>query len=339
MAIAQPGLIVAEYGQDLTTTITLSTYTSISGWTVSDIIRAYDGGPVLATGTATPTDTGTVASWSIAWTAAMLTQEPGAYVHEFLRTNTGFVFPIIDPSGFLIRPSAASAFPTLTNLSEYLAHAMPDATISDSQAKQVIMLLAAAEARVKHYTGRDFVYRALATEYYDGNGTNRIRLRRTPVVPSSVVIYADYGGYYGQAATPFDSTNTVLTLGTDYTIAPDSRFGDSLNHSGIVGRIGTVWPMRKVRKPGYLSSQFEGVSGSIKVTYSGGFQLIPYDLKLAVWDIATMYRVGSTWGQIANSESGEGYSRSLGGGGQTSDLPMHVKAILDQYRDGGSYFG
>jgi hypothetical protein len=340
MALAQPGFVLASYAQALTTTVTLSTYTSISGWTVSAILRAYDGGATLATGTATPTDTGSVASWSIAWTATDLTQQPGAYVWSLLRTNSGYEFPIVDPSAFIIQPSAASAYPTLTNLSEYLAHAMPDATISDSQAKQMVMHLAAAEARVKKYTNRDFVYRATQTEYYDGNGTDKLRLRRTPVVISSVAISVDRGGHYGQATDPFAS-ETALTLGEDYEIAPDSRFGDALNHSGIVQRIAAIWPYRMRRQPRYLSQQREPLPGCIKATYSAGYQLIPYDLKLAVWDLATMYRVGSTWGQVANSESGEGYSRSLGGGGQAgqSDLPMHVKAILDQYRDGGSYFG
>lgn len=339
MALATPGLIVADYGQNLTHVVTLTTYQSISGWTVTAILRAYNGGATLATGTATPTDSGSVASWSIAWTAANLTQEPGGYVWELLRTNSGSVTPIVESSGFLIKPSGSSSYPTLTNLIEYVAHALPDSTLSTSETKQLSQLLFAAETRIRRYCGRDFVYRATQTEYYDGHGGTQFRLRRTPVVPSSVVVYVDWNGNYGQTTDSFDATSSVLTLGTDYSIAPDSQYGDALSHSGLVNRINGVWPQRVRRDRGYLSKHYDPLPGCIKVTYSAGYTLIPYDLKMCVWNLATMYSVGATWGGVANSESGEGYSRSLGGGDQTGDLPMHIRAVLDNYRDGSSYVG
>lgn len=338
MALAQPGLILATRSQSLTTVITLGTYTSIAGWTVAAILRAYHGGPALATGTTTPTDTGTVASWSIAWSATDLALEPGGYVYDFVRTNAGYEYPIIDSSAFVLRPNGAGSYPTLTNLSEYLAHALPDASISDSQAKQLTQLLFAAEARIQKYCGRDFVYRATQTEYYDGHGTTLLRLRRTPVVCASVAIREDWNGNYGQTAGSFPA-ETALTLGTDYAIAPDSWQGDALNHSGLVHRINTTWPCRSRRERSYLTRQREPLAGCLQVTYSAGYPLIPYDLKRCVWDLATMYSVGATWGGVATSESGEGYSRGLGSGDPTSDLPMHIRAVLNQYRDGGSYAG
>lgn len=51
MAIVSPQIIVAEAGQDLTVTVSLSPAESVVGWTVLATLRAYNGGTALASKT------------------------------------------------------------------------------------------------------------------------------------------------------------------------------------------------------------------------------------------------------------------------------------------------
>jgi len=311
MAIAQPAMVDFEVGQDGTWTVTLSPPEDVTGWTVSTTVRMYNGGPVLIT--KTPSVSDPMGVFVTAFDAADLTLTPGAYVIQLHRTNAGFVYPITDPSCLLIRPADSTAYPTLTNLGEYAAHAMLGLTLTDALAKQMIQLLFEAEDWVKRYCNRDFPYRALQTEYYDGTGTDTFCLKRTPVTPASVVISEDWGGNYGQTAGSF-AASTALTLGTHYSVPIDSYTNDGLSYSGRVLRIGSVWPYQQVRPPGLLSYvKRRPCPGAIKATYSGGFQLIPHSLKRAVWDRCTLLAQRSTLGRLLQSESGEGYSYSASG--------------------------
>lgn len=336
MAIVSPALVSFVYGQDCTITVTLSPSEDASTWTTSAKLRAYNGGTVLATGSVSGASLSTAPVWTITFTAANLTQAPGAYVWEFNRTNAGFEYPIVEPSAFIIRPTTASAYPSLTNLSEYLVHSRSSVTPTDAVANQLTQLLFASEEQIKQYLGRDVTYKATATEYYDGNGKPRFKLRRWPVTPSSVTIYEDRGGNYGQTSGAFAAA-TVLTLGTDYSVPVDSKWGDSLSYSGTVERINSVWPYRLRYVPGYLSRISEPVSGCLKVMYTAGFQNIPYPLKQCVWDLTTLKAQLSIYGRFLQSESGEGYSYSMGQ--EPSGIPDHIKEILNMYADGGRYVG
>jgi hypothetical protein len=337
MAIVSPALVSFETGQDCTVTVTLSPAEDASAWTVSAILRSYNGGPIVATGNVSGATLTTTPVWTITWTAAQLTLAPGGYVWEFTRTNAGFVYPIVEPSAFIIRASSGSAYPMLTNLSEYIVHARVSVTPTTAAANQIIQLLSSSEEQVKQFCGRDFAYRALVTEYYDSNGQRRFRLNRRPVVPTSVVIYEDYGGNYGQTTNSFDPTNSILTLGTDYSVPIDSKWADGLSYGGWVERINSVWPYARQRPIDYLGIQQATSRGSIKATYSGGYQLIPYPIKEAIWNLTTLKARLSIYGQLFQSQSGEGYSYSMGP--YKGGIPEEIKAILNLYADAGCFVG
>jgi hypothetical protein len=334
MAIAAPCTVVAEYAQDLTVTVTLSTPTNVSGWTATATLRAYHGGTALATktiGSGITVSDSANGVFVVSFSAADLTQAPGAYVWELYRTNVGFVFPIVDPSAFIIRPSNASAYPTLTNLAEYVTHALNGATITDNQARHLIQLLAASEDQIKRFCNRDFVYKAAGTEYCDARGTFDIQVARWPILPADVTVYEDWTGNYGQTSGAFDPTTTLLTRGTDYVVPVTRTWGDGQNHTGLLKRLGRTWPYRTVRPRGHLTAHADTLGGCVKVVYSGGYQLMPYSLKRAVWDLTTQTSEMSTFGRIANSESGEGYSvgyGDLGGSGGGMALPHTIQAAL-----------
>jgi hypothetical protein len=61
--------------------------------------------------------------------------------------------------------------------------------------------------------------------------------------------------------------------------------------------------------------------GCIKAVYVGGFDPVPYDLQLAMWQICAERRIRAKNGQPVQSESDEGYSYSLGG---MSDAEMQM---------------
>lgn len=308
MAIINPQLQIAEYGQDLVITLTLGT--SVSGWTMVAYLRAYAGGTALATVTPTVTNTGT-GVMTVTFTASQLTQPPGYYIWEVQRTNSGFVYPIVDPSGFLIRNSSAGAYPTLTNLAELYAYTGETST-ADADAKAYLGLLTAAEAAVKRICGRQFV-RQTVTEYLDGNGLQAVALRETPV-QSITSVYLDTAGYYGQGTgTPFAST-TLLTAGSDYFLKIDNNSGTS--DCGLLYRTGKVWPANN----NYVQyNQIPRITplngpcfGCLKIIYSGGYSLIPEDLKMAVFQIVQDRKAAVGQGEKFTSESFESYGYSLG---------------------------
>lgn len=344
MAIAQPAFVAFEEGQDGTWTVSLDPAEDVTSWTVECNVRAYNGGTALITKDTDSSSEINVSDTSngvfvVQFSASDLTllYGPGVYVVQLHRTNSGYRYPITDPSPLLLRPADSSTYPTLTNLGEYAAHALLGITLTDAMAQQIIQLLASAEARIKRYCNRDFVYRASVTEYYAGNGTQELRLRRRPV-HSIGSLYLDYGGYGGTPSGSFAST-TQLTSGTDFWLVKDDLdniYNEDVSHSGIVERIGHVWPSKRFRPLEILGHQRRPHRGCIKVTYTGGYRQVPHDLKQAVWDLTSYMEAGSVFGRIPQSESGEGYSRSFGGTDE-GGIPVQIRAVLDSYRDGRAF--
>jgi hypothetical protein len=308
MAIINPQLQIAEYGQDLVITLTIGV--DITGWTLAAYLRAYNGGTALATVTPSVVTaaTGVV---TITFTAAQLTQPPGYYVWEVLRTNSGYVYPVVDPSGFLIRSSSGGAYPTLTNLAELYGY-IGETSTSDADAKMYLGLLTAAETAVKRICGRQF-YRQTVTEYLDGNGLQAVSLRETPIT-SITSVYLDTSGFYGQGDNnPFGST-TLLTSGADYFLKIDNNAGTS--DSGLLYRAMRVWPSTMNYISYNLYPRITPVQGPclgcIKVTYVGGYNLIPEDLKQAIFQIVQDRKGAIAQGEKMSSESFENYAYSLG---------------------------
>ena len=73
---------------------------------------------------------------------------------------------------------------------------------------------------------------------------------------------------------------------------------------------------------------FEPLLNGYRVTYFGGFETVPDDLKLAILDLVTYYRkndgaIHSSKAPGTNSVQIEYVS--------TTNLPAHIKRVLDQY--------
>ena len=327
MAIINPEVVVAESGQDLSVTVTMDPATNVTGWTTTAVVRAYNGGSAVATGSVVIT-TAATGVFTITFTAASLTLAPGAYVWEFLRTNSGFVYPIVEPSAFIVRPSGGGAYPTLTNLSEVQA-ALQLGAISDAEVPFCLQWIAAAEASVQRICGRKFYRQAGIVEYLDGTGTQTVLLKETPV-SSITSVYLDSGGYYGQGTGAFAS-DTLLTAGEDYYLVIDDPSGVSV--SGRLNRIGRAWPL-SLNYIGriLLTPKPVPCPGCLKVTYTGGYSLIPADLKLALFQIIADRRGAALNGVGLSGESFEGYSWSGVSGDQEVMKIGSIMRVLNSYK-------
>lgn len=166
----------------------------------------------------------------------------------------------------------------------------------------------AAEAAVKKYCDRDFESQSY-TQYYSGNNTQRLALRQTPVTAVASV-HVDSHGYFGLGVTPFSSL-TQLTDGRDYVLDADSSPG--VSKSGVLLRIGTVWPMlNRVLPVSRLAPEIGPAFGNIKVTYTAGYDEAPADLKFATTMLAAyMRRIAALGGTPVRKETIGDYSYEL----------------------------
>lgn len=168
-------------------------------------------------------------------------------------------------------------------------------------------------------------------------GREILQLRKAPILISSVQVWEDLSGYNGQASGAFD-TPSLLTKGVDYFV--DSPDGDTISVTGILRRIGGVWP---------------GTPRTVKVQYVGGATAQPavasalgLAIPLAVkHNFAFWKRTNheSPNGAIIQSESiGSKYSYTIGGprgdgvefGGFGTTIPDEVGAILAPWFNWGA---
>lgn len=149
------------------------------------------------------------------------------------------------------------------------------------------------------------------TEYHSGTGTPALFLRRTPV-QSITTIHERSDLYYGDgdAATSDD----LLTAGTDYTLDRDQETtGSSIkSKSGVVFRIGGVWPRPSARAANLLAAAPGHGLGNIKVVYVAGWPAasIPTDIKLALHQMIAIIRKTAQDGGSVQSESLDYWSQT-----------------------------
>lgn len=180
----------------------------------------------------------------------------------------------------------------LITRTEYKSYAGINSTNHDAE---IDLLIPLVSQLTKTYCRRSFIdyFDEAKVEVFRG-GHAEIILSESPVTQViSVERSIDYGKTYAK-----------LVKFTDWVQTGDSLF--SLDSRGI-------WP--------------ELING-YKITYFAGYETVPQDLKLAVLDLITYYRkndgaIHSNKAPGTNSVQIEYVS--------TTNLPAHIKRILDQY--------
>lgn len=100
------------------------------------------------------------------------------------------------------------------------------------------------------------------TEYYDGDGSTRLLLRRKPVI-SVESVYVDVTANAG-VTNAFTDPLSLLTPNVGYVLELDQF------KTGTLLRVNNVWPQRYERRAGNLGSILYPNPGCIKVTYTAG---------------------------------------------------------------------
>jgi hypothetical protein len=175
---------------------------------------------------------------------------------------------------------------------EYKAYKGITSANSDSQ---IDSLIPKVSQFAKTYCKRTFLdYASDPLVEYNRGGFDRIILTETPVINiASLQQSKDYGKTY-----------TPLVKFTDWVQDGDDII--SLHPTG----------------------KFEPLIRGYKVTYFGGYEVVPEDLKLACMDLLTYYKdneasVKSTKAAGTNSTQIEYI--------QTSSLPAHIRRVFDLY--------
>lgn len=214
-------------------------------------------------------------------------------------------------------------------------------TLSAAQEAQLTALANAADAAIKRYIGYDIeetTYPGAATNgkgdsgYYSGDGTRFLIARQVPV-QSITSIYEDPSGRFGENPDGSFAAATLLVEGTDYVLHTDGCLPGSstvCSYTGIIERIGGVWPGLWVRTVGEIVPHHRSHRGNIKIAYVGGYDTVPADIEAAANQLVAWMRTTAERGMAVASENLGAYSYTLASQGLKQI--GGIEDILNRYR-------
>lgn len=349
MAIFQPAYVLERVGADFTVSATVAG--DVSAFALRAQFRDSGGnaGTVFATKT---TGAGIVATYSAPNTTVVVTLNsadtatltPGPYQWRLSRTDGGATFDLIDWSTVWLTPDDQTVGPQLVNLSDYVAQSQGflTETVSDTDAKFYLPLIAAAEAAVRRLTGRNLSF-GTYTEYFDAPIRGNLWTTETPIASITSIKFDATGGY-GQLANTFGS-DTLLDSTTDYYFRADRP--DGLGYGGeifarrLIGS-GAWWPVGGFFPPGPYTPGLLGlrpvpVPGAFQVIYKAGYKLIPADLRTAICTLVSQMALRVPRGVPLQSEGGMNYNYSLSSFADEALRLDSVQSVIAGYRRGSSY--
>lgn len=167
-------------------------------------------------------------------------------------------------------------------------------------------------------------------EYLSGDGTEILLLSRTPV-RSIDNLWLDADGYWSDGADAFAAAD-LLVAGTDYALARDNGSDAEVCSSGIVRRIGGVWPAAR-RQPDGLITVVDGPGhGNIKVEYSYGHDQIPANLQLACIQLTAQLYSNRTAGSGLIQKQYEDASYTYANPADALQMIGSVASLLRPYK-------
>jgi hypothetical protein len=155
---------------------------------------------------------------------------------------------------------------------------------------------------VKNYCGRSFI------DYYSTNKVEYFSMKW----PQNVVFLAELPVNSLVSVEEFESEQE----GTSYVTLTSSQYM-------LDTALDAVYRIEGGRRQDYP----QGIN-SVRVTYRGGYEELPNDLRLAVTDLITYY-LKEEW----KPEKNQG-SFTIRNGNAEADFPDHIKRVLDLYRNG-----
>lgn len=164
-------------------------------------------------------------------------------------------------------------------------------------------LLEAAESAFLRLIGRE-IEAADYVDYYSGANNPVLLLREYPVISVSDV-RVDGSGYWGAAPNSFGAL-TVLTAGVDYALVADAAGSGT----GRLFRVNGVWPGQWRTRAGLLTPQVKPGAGNVKVSYRAGYEEVPTDVALCLWQVCARLRAERSTGRPIQAERYEEYAAS-----------------------------
>lgn len=204
----------------------------------------------------------------------------------------------------------------------------PDNTEEDVK---LAFMIEYASSLIEEIINRPNMSAQSRTEYYTGQGTQKLVLKSRPVYTTPTIqVFLDTNGFFGSTSGAFGSTRE-LTYGEDFALQIDQPDGTS--RSAILYRIRDVWPMQAARQVGYLSTFALPTYGAIKVIYTAGYTVdnLPPVFRLAVNLLIANMRNIFPLGAGITSESYEGRSLAFANENRAYLLSL-VRPILLPYK-------
>lgn len=218
---------------------------------------------------------------------------------------------------------------SLTTVSAIKSH-LGIASNDLSQDERLERFRLGVEAVILNKIGRVDLATATYTEYYAGNGLSQLVLRNRPV-QNITSVYEDNAALYGYATGAFAS-DTLLVAGVDYVLKRDGGPLD-ISRSGILLRIGAVWPAASLELEALLTQGSIEAVGNLKVTYVAGFATVPADLALAVHQLVAELLGSASSGGAMQSETLDYYTYSKANTKQLMASMVSVKSLLAPYME------
>lgn len=179
---------------------------------------------------------------------------------------------------------------SLITLADYKLYASINSTDFDDKISSIVSKVSEL---VKTYCNRLFIdgYDPISASFLD------------------IVEYTDRDGHYYPNEFPIQE---VVSVGysTD-------------NGVSYVNQLDCVFD--RVKEAIYIPQEGREGVNAFKITYKGGYQTTPEDLKLACLDLVEYYYKGEYTPRKSSSNNVLEYVT-------TSDLPSHIKRVLDLYR-------
>lgn len=182
----------------------------------------------------------------------------------------------------------------LISIDEYKAYAKIK---SNEQDDKLNLLIPMVSELVKNYCNRRFVDWAEKekTEYYSDGGLVVYTAEQPIITVTSIQ----------SKALPTETAYTELVEGVDYVIdyAKDNIF--------------CLWG----------GNGFYSGPNALKIKYTGGYTLVPEDLKLGVMDLVSFYVKNESVQRKTLNSNQIAVEFKV-----TSDMPSHIKRVFDLYR-------
>lgn len=184
----------------------------------------------------------------------------------------------------------------LITLAEYKTYVGISSTNQDATVKQLIPQVSALVKNICRRTFLDYVNDFKIETFRGAAHANRMQLTETPIMQVNTVEFSE----------DFGKTYTTLTEYDHYVVVPED---DAVE---------------------LIASQYIDYfkTNAFRITYNAGYDAIPGDLKLAVADLIQYYVRNDS---AIHSQKAVGANTVQIEYITTTNLPAHIKRVLDQY--------